>query len=123
MSQRLITLGCGYNEELTIFSLRSISIADENKFTARFAEIKDTETAERKSQLEYEILVDGLASWVAEPLTVKKGKEVTPLYDSDLSAADSVRKFFEGKTDDKERLANSIVLQFRSKLQPDVVFY
>lgn len=124
MSQRIIKLGCGFGKEIVIFTLRGISIADEKKFFARFGEIKDTESEDQQSKLEYDILVDGLASWVTTPITKKaEDGEETPIFDESLNAAESVRKFFENKTDDNERLVNTLVLNFREKLQPDVVFY
>lgn len=123
MSQRIIKIGCGYNENVTTFSLRAISLAEERKFNARFAEISKTGDETEKERLEYEALVDAVASWSAEPLKIKiDGKEAL-LFSNEVNAADSIREFFKERDADKERLINKLVLNFQSKLQPDVVFY
>lgn len=120
-------IGAGYNGEVAIFHLRSISVAEDNRYAARFLEIPLKESEERKAELEYNIYVDAIASWSEKapttPTTDDKGNAVeAPIY-GDLIPADAVRKFFEERNPETERIAPAIIGNYRKKLQPEIVFY
>jgi hypothetical protein len=121
---RILNIGAGYDGEITYFHLRSISVAEDNRYAARFLEIPDTADEERKAELSYGIFVDALVSWSESGPTKKEvdGKEVA-LYPDAETPADAVRKFFEERTPNNERLAPAVVGRYRTMLQPEVVFY
>lgn len=126
MGNKVYNIGASYDEgEEIIFHLRGISVAEENRYTNRYAEIGDLDSDERRAEQEYEILTDALANWSESAPTLKqKGADVpkTP-EEATLTPADAVRAYFAGRTPEKERTAQQIVLQYRRKLQPKVVFY
>lgn len=114
----------GDKEEI-IFHLRSISVAEENRYTTRYTELSDLDSNEKKAEDEYNILAESLASWSEAAPTIKvSGKEVEPPdnFGSESPAA-AVTAYFAERTNEKERIAQQVVLQYRRKLQPKVVFY
>lgn len=125
---RVIKIGIGYDGEITFFHLRAITIAEENAFTAKF-----TETAglapEVKAEAETQACIDAIAAWshkapsreFADPDDPGKTKE-TVIYEDAVEPAEGVRRYFEEGDFDKERVANQLVLAYRTKLQPTVVF-
>ena len=115
-------IGASHSEgEEVIFHLRSISVAEENRYTNRYAEISDMDSDERKAEKEYEILTDVLAEWSTDAPTIKvKGVEQPSTAET---PAAGVREFFAERSNEKERTAQQVVVQFRRKLQPRVVFY
>lgn len=124
---RVYSVGAKHEKEEVIFHLRGISVAEENRYTARFADISDLDSVELRAEKEYEILTDSLAIWSEKFPTIKvDGKELTvgeegaPSFDTPEAA---VRAYFAEKTNDKERTAQQVVIQYRRKLQPEVVFY
>lgn len=126
MGSKIYVLGAQHaGGEETIFRLRSISVAEENRYTTRFNEISDLDSPEKKSEHEYDILTDSIASWSETGPMVKIKGEETPAPGTEDAAtpADAVRAYFAERDPDKERLAMQVVLQFRRKLQPQVVFY
>lgn len=123
MSQRVIKIGSGYDGQATVFALRTITLAEENTFLNRFEEIADTEDATKKADQQFDILIDALASWSVEMPMIKNGdKKDKPAVEKADNPADAVRKYFQDKTGEKERIANQVVLNFRAKLSPTVVF-
>lgn len=119
---RTINIGASHGDgNEVIFHLRSISTAEENRYTAQFSDISDVDSFEVRAEKEYGILVDAIASWSEEEPTIKV-KGVVEATSSESPAA-GVRAYFEERTNEKERIANQVVLAFRRKLQPDVVFY
>jgi hypothetical protein len=129
---KLISIGASHGDEEIIFHLRSISVAEENRYTNRYTAISDLDSDERRSEQEYEILTDSLASWSEKAPTIKNaGAEVVsedvPVAEGAetkaLIPADIVRAFFADRTPEKERTAQQVILQYRRKLQPKVVFY
>lgn len=114
-------VGAIHGTEEIILSLRTISTAEEKKFTTQFTNISDSDSEERKSEQEYDILVDRLADWSVEKPVIKiNGKEQDVPGDT---PADAVRAYFAERTPEKDRTANAVVVYFRRKLQPEVVFY
>lgn len=126
---RTIKIGMGYNGENIIFHLGAISLHDEQTHLSSFNAVNDLAEPE-KSTATKNICVEAIANWstksptkmVKDPKT-GKDEEVIYLEDSTVPAAD-VRKIFGEILDpiDAERIAHNIVLQFRIRLQPDVVF-
>lgn len=120
---RIIHIGAGYDNEVTFFHLRAISMAEENRYSARFLEIKPTETEERKAELSYEIFVDALASWSDAVPTVKDKDGIeSPKYPEVTVPAEAVQKYFETCTPETERIAPMIISRFRQLLSPEIVF-
>jgi len=119
-----INIGVQYDGREVVFHLREISVAEENRYSARFLSIPDRESDERKAEMEYDIFVDAISSWSQDPVTVRdaNGTE-TPLYADAATPAESVRMFFEERTPINERIAPTLIGKYRMKLQPDVVFY
>ncbi len=126
---RVISVGATHGAEEIIFHLRTISVAEETRYTNRYAEISDLDSVERKAELEYNILTQALASWSEKPPTIKQeGKEVAaPVAATGEEKATTpeavVTAYFAERTNEKERTAQQVVLQYRRKLQPNVVFY
>ena len=121
-------IGASHGEEEIIFHLRSISVAEETRYTNRYAEISDFDSDEKKVEQEYSILTDSLAGWSETAPTIKNGgvesvNQVKPGPPTTITPADAVRAYFADRTPDKERTAQQVVLQYRRKLQPKVVFY
>ncbi len=118
-----IKLGVKLDDHSVIFELRAISVAEENRYTSRFLTIGKKESEERKSELEYGIYVDALSDWAAVALVSKNGDDKeSPLY-PDMSPAESVKEFFRDRNPDTERIAPAVILRYRQKIQPDVVFF
>lgn len=111
--------------EEIIFHLRGISVAEETRYTNQYAEISDLDSDEKKAEKEYAILTDSLATWSEKAPTVKQnGVESGPtVVEKPLTPGDAVRLYFADRTPEKERTAQQVVLQYRRKLQPRVVFY
>ncbi len=123
MTPRVYKIACGYGEGSPIFHLRSITVAEETRYTSRFTELSDNESDERKAEFDYAIYVDALSSWsVKAPTVMKDGKEID-LIEGAKNPADAVRKLFEERTADNERIPQFVVGNYRSKLQPTIVFY
>lgn len=125
---RIINVGASHDgKEEIIFHLRAISTAEETRYTNSYAEISDSDSDERRAEKEYEILTGALASWsVAKPTLKLDGKEVEESSEDALKGktpAEAVAGYFADKTPEKERTAQQVVVQFRRKLQPKVVFY
>lgn len=115
-------IGCTTGKDEIVFHLRSISVAEENKYTARYIEIEESDSEEKKADQEYVILTDALANWSDQVPTIKvDGIEAEVKVDA--VPAEVVRAYFAEKTPEKERVAQRVVLGFRNKLQPKVVFY
>lgn len=124
MSSKIYNIGASHGDEEVIFHLRSISLAEENRYTARYAEISDLDSDEKRAEQEYAILTDVLADWSSVAPTVKiNGKEEDGEGSVEITPALAVKAYFEERTPEKERTAQQVVLQFRRKLQPKVVFY
>lgn len=126
MSNKVFNIGASHGEEEIIFHLRSISVAEENRFTARFADISDMDSLERKAEQEYEIFTDAIASWSESKPTLKgKAGEDTSFPEGALveTPAEAVAAYFKESNAEKERTAQAVILTFRRKLQPKVVFY
>lgn len=120
---RVYSIGASHGAEEVVFHLRSISVAEENRFTARFASISDSESEETKALQEFEILVDSIASWSEKEPTIKKNGVVVDPEQQFESPAQAVKAYFEKPSNEKERTAQQVILQYRRKLQPNVVFY
>lgn len=128
---KVISIGATHGDEEIIFHLRSISVAEEARYTNRYAEISDLDSDEKKAEQEYAILTDSLASWAEKAPTIKNaGVESDSSVEKVLAEgevaktpADVVREYFSKRTPEKERTAQQVVLQYRRKLQPKVVFY
>lgn len=120
---KAIKIGVGYGDDITFFHLRHISMSEESKFTSKF-NFGDL-PAEERAEKEHETLVDAIASWSTQGPTkkaVKEGKSIDELIYPEMPSADAVRKFFSDTEYDAERLVNSLMLTYRSRLQPSVVF-
>lgn len=122
MNKRIIKIGSGYEGEITYFPLRVISMLEESNFLERYTEIADTDAKDKRINLEFDLCVDALASWVAEPIFKKEAGKEVPLFPDAETAAESVRQFFQDPDSETQRIANQVVLNFRSKLIPTVVF-
>lgn len=121
---KIYSIGASHGEEEVVFYLRGISVAEENRYTTRYSEMSDLDSEEKRSEQEYEILTDSLASWSEKAPTIKTtGKEVVSVGDGAENPADATRAYFAERTSEKERTAQQVVLQYRRKLQPKVVFY
>lgn len=121
---KVYNVGASHGDEEIIFHLRSISVAEENRYTSRYSEISDLDSDERRAEQEYEILTDSLASWSEKAPTIKlAGKEAPVGENGSESPAAAVTAYFAERTNEKERTAQQVILQFRRKLQPKVVFY
>lgn len=121
---KLHSIGASHGDEEIIFHLRSISVAEENRYTNRYAEINDLDSDERRAEQEYEILTDALASWSDKAPTIKLAGKEAPVSDpAPETPAAAVLAYFAERTNEKERIAQQVVLQYRRKLQPKVVFY
>jgi len=127
MKSRIITPKVGFEndkgivEERICFPMRVITVAEENAWLARYADIADTLTEEQKASQQFDILVDGLAAWCVElPFTRNgDGKDVPLKADN---PANAVRDYFKDRTGEQERVANQAILYYRTKLTPSVVF-
>lgn len=124
MSNRVYNVGASHGGEEIIFHLRSISVAEETRYTDRYAEISDLDSVELKAQQEYDIIVDALASWSDKAPTIKIAGKEAPVGETGAETPEAaVRAYFAERTNEKERTAQQVVLQYRRKLQPQVVFY
>lgn len=127
MDAERISLEVGYGGEKITFHLHMISMQEEQRYTQRFADIVEKDSAVR-AEREYFILVDGIASWSIDIPTKKGGKtgdeDVALIddYETPLSPAETVRKYFEERTGKKERILNQAVAAFRNRMVPDVSF-
>lgn len=120
----IVNIGVKHGSAEVVFHLRVISVAEENRYAARFLAIPDKDTEERKAELEYSIFVDSLAAWSEEPLTARtESGDESLVYPGINTPADSVKEFFKEKTPYTERIAPAVIGRYRMKLQPDVVFY
>lgn len=127
---RTYKIGASYGDEEVVFELRSITVAEENRYTARYAEMSDSDSEEKKAEQEYAILVDAIAEWSnGWPRVGSKGNTKVAIEDAvateskPATPADAVRAYFAERDAEKERIAQSIVMGFRRRLQPTVVFY
>jgi hypothetical protein len=124
---KIYSIGASHGDEEIIFHLRSISVAEENRYTSRYAEINDLDSDEKRADQEYEILTEAIASWSEQNPTVKRGGKELAADEGSLAGSESpaaaVKAFFAERTNEKERTAQQVVLQYRRKLQPKVVFY
>ncbi len=133
MAKKILHIGAGYNGKMTVFHLRAISVAEDNRYSARFLEISPSESEERKAELEYDIFVDSLASWSDAAPTQRMlvgqneaggtSNAEVELFPDAPTPADAVRQFFAERDPETERLAPAIIGRYRTKLQPEVVFY
>ena len=123
MGVKVYSVGASHGDEEIVFHLRSISTAEETRYTNRYAEINDLDSDEKKAEQEYGILTDVIASWSERDPTLKQaGKGVAPDTPYETPHA-AVMAYFAERTNEKERTAQQVVLQYRRKLQPKVVFY
>src|SRR5438445_13633786 len=77
MSTKMCSLGAKHGDEEVVFYLRSITVAEESRYTNRYAEISDLDSEEKRSEQEYLILTDSIASWSEKvPIVKIAGKEV-----------------------------------------------
>lgn len=125
---KIYSIGASHGDEEVVFHLRSISVAEENRFTTRYAEINDLDSDEKKAEQEYQIATESLAAWSEKNPTVKRGgKELAAGDEGSLAGSESpaaaVTAYFAERTNEKERTAQQVMLQFRRRLQPKVVFY
>lgn len=121
---REIVIGCGYGEKIAFFHLRAISIAEEDKFSARFAETKDLPDAE-KSKAEADICIDAVAAWSAKaPSKEVDGKFVSLFSEKEAADTKAAVKLFFGQAgdDDAERMANQVIMAYQTRLQPTILF-
>jgi len=118
-------IGVGYGNEQIIFSLRSITAAEENRYTNRFLEISAKLSEERRIDEEYKIYAESLAAWSdSVPMKRNGTGEETPLFEGDMSPAEAVNKYLADPTDEKFRMIRALIGNYRTvKLVPDVVFY
>lgn len=125
MENRDIRIGAGYGGEITLFTLRVISQAEENRYTDRFSQISKSESQEKRSELDYGIYVDALADWsTAVPMKrIDPNGDWTPIFPETLIPAEAVREYFKTMTPESVRMAAYIILNYRSKLVPEVLFY
>lgn len=106
----------GWSRESSVtLTLRMISLQEEQAFMRAFADISDK--PDREDQ-EFQAIVNALAGWSTEPVVDKKGQPVNEA----ATPSESVKEFFSSRTIHSERLANSFMLSFRNRLQPDVSF-
>jgi hypothetical protein len=127
MDKKIYRVGASYGDEVVVFHLRSISVAEENGYTNRFLDLSTNESTESKAKKEHDIFVDSIASWSdIGPTSAEQtqdGVKFVPLFSETETPADAVRKYFENSDAEKSRIAIQVVLAFRQKLQPRVVFY
>lgn len=127
---KIISIGATHGEgEEIIFHLREISVAEETRYTSQFGAINDLDSEEKKAEKEYGIITEALASWSEKnPTIIVGGKDTAESpqpegYTAPATPADAVRAYFAEKTPAKERTAQQVVIRYRNKLQPKVVFY
>jgi hypothetical protein len=125
---KIYAIGASHGDEEIVFHLRSISVAEENRFTSRYSEINDLDSDEKRAEQEYEIQTEAIANWSEKNPTVKRGgKELQASDEGSLAGSDSpaaaVAAYFAERTNEKERTAQQVLLQYRRRLQPKVVFY
>ena len=120
---RQIVIGAGFNDQaLAYFHLRSISVAEEEEFTAKIASLSEM-SGDDRNVAELEICISSLETWSISAVSSKNAKtnEYAPLFSEDKG--NGVKSFFEQfDANDAHRLASQIVYAFRLKLQPTVVF-
>lgn len=111
-----IALKAGWSkDEGVIMTLRMVSLSEEQAFMRQFSDLSDSPDREDK---EYQAIVDALAGWSTEGIKNSKGE----LLEQEALPSTSVKNFFTGRTVHNERLANSVMLNFRNRLTPDVSF-
>lgn len=116
------------DDDIVVFPLRNISVGEENAYTKRFLNIGINESPEAAAKKEHEIFVDSLASWSVEqgpcrPVQTGDGVIFEPLYPDAETPAAATQEFFKDSDADKMRIAIQIVLGFRNRLQPKLIFY
>jgi hypothetical protein len=135
-------IGVGYDDAITIFHLRAITLAEDTRYANRFLEIPQNATEESRTQHEYDIFVDALASWSTEgPTTrviekkfvaadgedeateqeVEEEKALFP--ELSASPAEAVKHFFEKRDAQTERIAQALMGAYRNRQKPSVIFY
>jgi hypothetical protein len=133
MKSRIITPKAGFvNDDGLItericFPMRSISLLENTEFWARFAEIADTLSKEERARTDFDILVDGLASWTVEMPFVRTFSKVDPTkYTDTLIEADSpsaaVREYFKEFNVETEKIINAVINAYTNRNSADVVF-
>lgn len=127
MDKVIHRIGAGYGDDIVVFHLRSISIAEENAYTNRFLDIGVNESVEGRAKKEHDIFVDSLASWSDIGPTsvnhVNDSVEFPQLYPDAETPADAVKLYFKDCGIERSRIALQVVGSFRQRLQPKVVFY
>lgn len=113
----------GYGAEKITFHLRMVSMAEEQRYTQRFADLVDTLDSEERAKKEYAILVESLVNW-SSAMPVRRGEDTKDL-DVALgegTLAEAIHAYFDERTDTKERILNATVVAFRNRLTPEVSF-
>lgn len=137
---RIHHIGVGYDDAVTIFHLRTITVAEDNRYANRFLEIPKNATDEARSELEYGIFVDALASWSTSGPTrrvIEKHPDAGPggemtetevemekeLFPNIETPAEAVKQFFNQRDEQTERIAPALMAAYRNRLKPSVIFY
>jgi len=125
LSGRQIIIGAGFNDQsLAYFHLRSISVAEEEDFTAKITALSELTGIDRVAA-ELETCVAALELWsgsVVSGAQDAKTQKYAPYFDTQPEG-NGVRAFFaQFDVSDAHRLASQLIYAFRLKLQPTVVF-
>lgn len=120
---REIKVGIGYDSDIAYFTMKAITLAEDEDFAAKFVETQEL-SGKAKSEAETAIYIDAIEEWTVKPLERKVGDKFEPYFADKVKGDDrsDVRKFFESGDFDTERVASQLLYAYRSKLQPTVVF-
>lgn len=119
---REIVIGTGFPGEHIYFKLRAISNSEEIDFTSKYYTVGKELSEEDRVKAATEISIGGIIAWQNDVPQRKDGDETKPYYEG-LSIEDATKKYFASlDPDDVERVANTVVIEYRRRLQPDLVF-
>ena len=117
----IIKIGIGFGDTKYVFHLKPATVAEESALIDKFTALEDVPD---KEDQEFGILrefVADLSAKVPEKTIIENGKSKEITFDSPV-ALTVVEKEFAERTVANERILNSLVNAYRSRLVPTVDF-
>ena len=117
----VIKIRIGLGGTTYVFFLKPASVAEEAELLDKFAALEDAEDKEARG---YEVLKDfvaNISAQVPEKTVIEKGKEKKIKFDSPV-ALSVIEKEFAEQTAANDRILNTLVNAYRSRLMPTVDF-
>jgi hypothetical protein len=107
-------LEIGYGAEKVIFSLRTMSLQEEDRYTSKRTDISEND--DERYLKYYELYKDALGEFSTEIPTLN-GKPI-----GKGSAVEVIQEYFKERSPEKERLARLAYLAYRNSLEPEYRF-